>query len=297
MNIFDGLKLNSVMDLFDTFKDEQSCVDFLEKAFWKGTPVSPFDKDSVVYKCNRRYKCKNTGRYFTIRSCIDIFKNSNVPLRKWFVAMWLYITHKGGLSSKLLERELGLTQKTTWNMLRKIRKACQFENEHSLSGEVEIDETYVGGKNKNRHANKKVKHSQGRSFKDKTPVLGLIERGGKVVARVVKSVSREELEPIVLGIVNLFDTVYTDEWKAYGGLKDYFIHYIVNHGKREYVRDNAHTNTIENFWSHLKRGIIGVYRVVSRKHLQYYVNEFVFRHNTRHMKEGQLFVHLLSNLK
>ena len=117
-------------------------------------------------------------------------------------------------------------------MLRKIRKACKFENEHVLSGEVEIDETYVGGKNKNRHANKKVKHSQGRSFKDKTPVLGLIERGGNVVARVVESVSREELEPIVLSKVNLLDTVYTDEWKAYGGLKNYYIHHIINHGKR-----------------------------------------------------------------
>lgn len=162
---------------------------------------------------------------------------------------------------------------------------------------MEIDETYVGGKNKNRHADKKVKHSRGRSFKDKVPVLGLIQRGEKVFARAVPTVSREDLEPFVFRTINLGDTLFTDEWKAYNGLHKFYNHSIVNHGKKEYVNGNAGTNCIENFWSQLKRAIIGVYRVVSRKHLQAYVTEFVLRHNSRKMSTNERFMHFITNIK
>lgn len=297
MNIFNELKIRSVLELADAFPNEKTCIDFLEKIFWDGNPVSPFDKSSKVYKCKgNKYKCKNTGKYFTIRN-IGIFKNSNLKLRKWFAAIWLFTSHKGGLSSMQLQRELNVTQKTTWFILQRLRECSKFENNHTLSGEVEIDETYVGGKNKNRHADKKVKHSQGRSFKDKTPVLGMIQRGGKVVAHVVKSVSAEQLEPFILKTIDAFQTVYTDEWKAYNDLNLYYDHSIVNHGKKEYVNGNTSTNCIENFWGNLKRAIIGVYRVVSRKHLQKYVYEFVFRHNTRKMSTSECFMYLLSNVK
>ena len=173
-----------------------------------------------------------------------------------------------------LQRELNVTQKTTWFILKRLRECSKFENKHILFGEVEIDETYVGGKNKNRHADKKVKHSQGRSFKDKTPVLGMIQRGGKVVAHVVESVSAEQLLPKVLETIDLFGTVYTDEWKAYNDLNKYYDHSIVNHGKKEYVNGNTSTNCIENFWTRVKGAIIGVYRVVSRKHLQNLLLDF-----------------------
>ncbi len=297
MNIFNELKIRSVLELADAFPNEKTCLDFLEKIFWDGNPVSPFDKNSKVYKCKgNKYKCKNTGKYFTIRN-IGIFKNSNLKLRKWFAAIWLFTSHKGGLSSMQLQRELNVTQKTTWFILKRLRECSKFENNHVLSGEVEIDETYVGGKNKNRHADKKVRHSQGRSFKDKTPVLGLIQRGGKVVARVVPTVSREDLEPFIFRTVNLHDTVFTDEWKAYNGLKKFYDHSIVNHGKKEYVNGNASTNCIENFWTRVKGAIIGVYRVTSKKHLQLYMNEFVFKHNTRQMSPSERFMHLISNIK
>lgn len=298
MDIFNQSKFKSIRELIDTFNTEQKCIEFLEQIFWPdGEPISPFDESSKVYKCKgNKYKCKNTGKYFTIRN-IGLFKNSNLTLRDWFIAIWLFTSHKGGLSSKQLERELGLTQKTTWFMLKRLRACSAFENNHLLSGEVEIDETYVGGKNKNRHADKKVKHSGGRSTADKVPVLGLIQRGGKVVARVVPMVSKYYLEPFIKRIVKLDDTVFTDEWKAYNDLHRYFKHSRVNHGKKEYVNGNIHTNTIENFWTRVKGAIIGVYRVTSRKHLQLYINEFVFKHNTRKMSPNERFMHLISNIK
>ena len=296
MNIFDDFKFDSLIEFVDTFNSEQKCITYLEEIFWNGNPISPYDKTAKVYKCaNNRYKCGKTKKYFTIKS-ITIFKNSNIKLRKWFVAIWLYSTNKGGLASTYLQRELKLTQKTTWNMLKKIRDFSGFENKHFLSGEVEVDETYVGGKNKNRHANKKVKGSQGRSHKDKVPVFGMIERSGKVVARVVESVKRNELEPIILKTVELGDVIFSDEWLAYDGLHKYYKHYRVNHLSKQYVDGDAHTNNIENFWSQLKRGIIGVYRVVSKKYLQFYVNEFVLRRNTMNMNKTQLFIHLISNV-
>ena len=188
MNIFDDFKFNSVKSLIKTFPDEQTCIDFLEKIIWDGEPVSPYDKTAKVYRCkNNRYKCSKTKKYFTVKS-ITIFRNSNISLQDWFLAIWYYASHKCGLSSMQLHRDLELTQKTTWLLLNKLRKSSSFENGHILANEVEIDETYVGGKNKNRHSNKKFKNSQGRSLKDKTPVFGMIERGGKVNSKVVKSI-------------------------------------------------------------------------------------------------------------
>jgi len=298
MNIFDDYKFKSVKELIRAFPDEQSCINFLEKALWDGTPVSPFDETSKVYKCTgNRYKCKKTGKYFNIRS-VGIFKNSNVKLQDWLIAIWLFVSHKGGLSSMQLQRELGLTQKTTWFMLQRIRQCAQFENTHILSNEIEVDETYIGGKNKNRHANKKVKYSQGRSAIDKVPVFGMIERKGKVIARVVGSTTMEELEPIIMRGVDFIETraIYSDEWSAYNELRRIYNHEIVNHGKRQYVDGKAHTNSIENFWGNLKRGIIGIYRFISKKHLQKYIDEFVFRHNTRKLTPRDRFIHLVSNV-
>ena len=150
MNIIDKFKFKSIRELMNVFPDEQTCIDFLEGVIWDGNPVSPFDETSKVYKCkDNRYKCRNTGKYFNVRS-VGIFKNSNIKLQDWFIAIWLYSSHKGGVSSMQLERELGITQKTAWFILQRLRKCSQFENNHVLSNEIEVDETYIGGKNKNR---------------------------------------------------------------------------------------------------------------------------------------------------
>ena len=158
-----------------------------------------------------------------------------------------------------------------------------------------MDETYVGGKNKNRHANKRIKECQGRSCKGKTPVFGMIERNGKVVARVVQFTTAKDLIPRVNKFVNSFATVYTDEWGAYNGLKQTYDHHIVRHNI--YVNGKVHTNNIENFWGNFKRAIIGVYRVVSPEHLQFYVNEFVFRRNTCKFVPGDRFLYLMENIQ
>lgn len=290
-------KFKSLRDLFKTFNSNQKCIEFLEKELWDNQlPPSPFDPTSKVYKCkNNRYRCRNTGKYFNVLHG-TIMEGTKLSLDLWFAAIWLFTTHKGGLSSMQLMRDLNITQKTSWYMLQKIKDNCSFENNHTLDGEVEIDETYVGGKNGNRHYDKKVPKAQGRNYFDKVPVLGMIQRGGKVVACVVTRVSKEVLEPIVLRTINAFSTVYTDEWGAYHDLHLTYDHHIVNHGMKQYVNGNATTNTIENFWGNLKRGIIGVYRVVSRKHLQRYVNEFVFKRNTMDMLPVDKFKHFIKNM-
>ena len=163
-------------------------------------------------------------------------------------------------------------------------------------GEVECDETFVGGKNKNRHWDKKVKNAQGRSFKDKTPVFGMLQRKGDAITRVVENTSQKELTPKILEFVKRDYTVlYTDEWLGYNAVDKMFYHYSVDHGKGKYVDGRIYTNTIEGFWSIFKRGIIGIYHHISKKHLQLYANEFTFRYNTRKIKDSSKFKLLLRN--
>ena len=287
---------NSILELLKAFPDEQACIDHLEELRWDGHVVSPFDPTSKVYRCkNNRFKCKNTGKYFNVRTG-TLFDNTKIELRKWFLAIWLVTSHKKGISSLQLHRDLCVTQKTAWFMLQRIRKCFGIENHNDLDNDVEADETYVGGKNKNRHKNKKVKSSQGRSAKDKTPVVGIIERGGKLNAQKVDNVQKETLSTLVINSVKESANLYTDEWVGYNGLDKMHNHSIVHHGQGEFVNGDTHTNTLEGFWSLLKHGIIGIYHFVSRKHLQNYVDEFVFRYNTREYTESGRINHLLSNM-
>lgn len=145
---------SSIFELFESFPDEQNCIDHLEKLRWNGFVVSPFDPTSVVYKCKyNKYRCKNTGKYFNVKTN-TLFDNTKVKLRKWFAAIWLVTAHKKSITSAQLARDIDVTQKTAWFMLQRIRNCFGIENTHELNNTVEIDETYVGGKNKNRHANK-----------------------------------------------------------------------------------------------------------------------------------------------
>jgi len=287
---------NSIIELLKVFPDEQSCIEHLEILRWNGYVVSPFDATSKVYKCKgNKYKCKNTGKYFNVKTD-TMFDNTKIELQKWFLAIWLVTSHKKGISSLQLSRDLDVTQKTAWFILHRIRRCFGIENNNDLDNNVEVDETYVGGKNKNRHKNKKVKGSQGRSAKDKTPVVGMVERGGKINARSVEDVKKKTLTREVVACVKKSANLYTDEWVGYNGVAKLYRHAMVNHGAGEYVNGDAHTNTLEGFWSLLKRGIVGIYHFVSRKHLQAYVDEFVFRHNTRHNTEGGRINFLLANM-
>jgi hypothetical protein len=289
-----GKDFNSLIDFVKAFPTEQSCIDHLTELRWNGYVVSPFDSTSKVYKCKgNKFRCKNTGKYFNVRTN-TLFDNTKIELIKWFMAIWLVTGHKNGISSLQLSRDIDVTQKTAWFMLQRIRKCFGCENDHDLNNEVEIDETFVGGKNKNRHADKKVSHSTGRARIDKTPVLGMVERGGKVVARKVESTSVEHITPEV--VRNVKDAmVYTDEWVGYKQVNKIYDHLYVKHNEGEYVNGRIYTNTIEGFWSILKRGIVGIYHFTPRKHIQRYVDEFVFRYNTRQHSEMERFNLLLHN--
>lgn len=289
---------NSILELIKEFKDEQTCINHLEELRWNGDVISPFDQTSKVYKCkNNKYRCKNTGKYFNVKTG-TLFDNSKIELQKWFLAIWLITSHKKGISSLQLHKDIHVTQKTAWFMLQRIRNCFGIENNNELNNTVEADETYVGGKNKNRHAKNKIKNSQGRSTKDKTPVVGFVERNGKLNANVVKNTNCETLTNETIRSVKESATIYTDEWLGYNALKRIYDHHYVKHNQGEYVKGSVHTNTIEGFWSLLKRGIIGIYHFASKKHLQKYVDEFVFRYNTRNMEfEAIRFNSMLKNLE
>jgi len=289
-------EFDSLIDLVTTFTDEQTCIDHLTELRWGGNVVSPFDPTSKVYVCKgNKYKCKNTGKYFNVKTA-TLFDNTKIKLQKWFMAIYLITSHKKGISSLQLSRDIKVTQKTAWFMLQRIRACFGIDNDNEkLTGEVEADDTYVGGKNKNRHLNKKVKNSQGRSTKDKTAVVGLVQREGKLIAKKVIDVKEGTITKIVAENVDLSAKVYTDEFRGYNAVRRIYDHSEVKHGAKEYVNGRVHTNTIEGFWSLLKRGIVGIYHFTSEKHLQKYVDEFVFRYNSRNLGEGQRMNLLLAN--
>ena len=285
-------KFTNLSELLNSSPTEQDCIDYFKERRWNGKVISPFDPTSEIYECaNNRYKCKNTNKYFNVKTG-TVFENSKLPLLKWFWALYFLSSNKKGISSCQLAEHVSIsvTQKTAWFMLHRLRRAfkCSLFNT-MLGNNVEADETYLGGSNSNRHWNKKVPNSQGRSWKDKVPILVIIERGGNVIAQVVPNVEKRTLEPIVRSNVKEGSNVFTDEWFAYNGLKKWFNHQIVNHRNKQYVNGDASTNSAENFNSCLKRGIDGTYHHVSRKHTQKYVNEVVLRYNTRKYNQSERF--------
>ena len=179
----------SIIDLLNAFPDEQTCTDHLEKLRWNGNIISQFDSTSTVYKCKgNKYRCKNTGKFFNVRTN-NLFDNTKVELRKWVLAIYIVTSHKKGISSIQLSKDIDVTQKTAWFMLQRIRNCSGFEG--TLENEVECDETFIGGKNKNRHNDKKVDNSQDRSVKDKSAVFSMVERGGNLIVKQVQNPSSE----------------------------------------------------------------------------------------------------------
>lgn len=286
-----------ILNFMDSFPTEESCIRYFERLRWGNNIVSPFDPESKVYRCaNGKYKCRNTGKYFDVKTR-TVFASTKLPLRLWVYAIFIFMSHKRGISSCQLARDLGVTQKTAWNMLHKIRAFMKSQNNQSVSGNVEIDETFVGGKNKNRHKDKKVEKCQGRSFKDKVPIFGVLQRGGHASAIVVPNTKASTLKPLISKFIEKNSTVFTDGWE-YSGLEKDYRQFSVDHGRHFYgdtittcegERIEIGTNGIENVWSHFKRMIFGTYYKVSKTHLQHYVDEFIFRFNTRKFSEIERF--------
>lgn len=272
----------NITTIYKKFPTKESCIEHMEKVRWDGKPECPYcvSKRITKYKDGKRYHCNSCNTSFSV-TVSTIFHDTKLDLQVWFVAISLVLNAKKGISSRQLARDLGVNPNTGWYMQVRIRKALQ-EYGELLSGIVEADETFMGGKNKNRHYNKKIKNAQGRSTKDKTPVIGVLERGGKVIAEKAKNTQSKTLKKFIKSKVEKGSTMMTDEWGGYNGLdKKGYDHERVDHGADKYVVGNAHTNTIEGFWSLLKRGMVGQYHHVTEKWLNSYIAEFCFRYNER----------------
>jgi transposase-like protein len=285
------LEFSSLYDVMAAFPNEETCVKYLEGLRWSGDVRSPFERVSKVYICkNGKYKCDATNKYFNVRTG-TIFQDSKMPLQKWIMAMYIFSSHKKGISSYQLGRDLSITQKTAWFVLHRLRyamaKGSLFDS--PLDDTVEADETYIGGKEKNKHQQYKNKDKDGfpqkTHFESKAVVFGMIERGGKAIIKHVPNAKGDTLRPLARKHIAPGSKLMTDELNVYVPLGVDFVHDAVKHAMREYVRGNVHTNTIENLWSVLKRGIHGTYHFTSIKHLQAYCDEFTFRFNRRKLSE------------
>lgn len=291
----------SFAQMLEVLSDENTCREFLEQIRWNGKPVCPHcgSENDNHYELKQKgefkglRKCKDCRKRFTVRVG-TMFHGSPIPLRKWFIAIYIFTYHKKGISSLQLHRDLGITQKTAWFMLSRIRNTFKPQPKEKLTGIVQADETFVGGKNRNRHANKKVKEAQGRSVKDKTPVFGLLNNG-LVNTTVVSNTKASTLKPIIEKMVEKGTIVVTDEWNAYKGLITDYQHKALKHNEGQFVQNSFHTNSVEGFWSLLKIGIFGIYHSTSTKHLNKYCDEFSYRYNTRKISDGERFSNVFLN--
>lgn len=286
------MEFKNLAELTEHFADRQKCYEYLTQLRWNGNVTCTFCQHDKVYELkgdNKRFKCAKCRKQFSAIKG-TIFENSPIPLQKWFMAVYIVTAHKKGISSVQLGTDLGVTQKTAWFMAHRIRFALKVNSfDVPLEGVVQADETFVGGKNKNRHADKKVPNSQGRSVKDKTPVFGLADENGKVKTQVIPNTQAKTIKPIIKQLVKEGSIVVTDEWQAYRDLSKNYQHIVVNHKEGKYVCGPYSTNRIEGYWSIFKRGIYGIYHQVSAKHLHRYCDEFSFRYNSREVDVMERF--------
>ena len=277
-------------ELLEVLPTKQSCIDYFEKLRWPDKVISPYDPTSGVLELSKKnqYRCKNTGKDFNVLTG-TVFENSNIPIRKWFYVLGGCASRINGTSSYQLIDEIGVTHKSGWFMLQRLRHACGIPIDE-MEGDIELDEVFIGGKNKYRHWNKKVPNSQGRSSKDKVPTIGIFERNsGRFFAQKVSDTKMKTLVQIIKDKVKEGSNINTDEWYRKSGLSKWYNHQMVNHKKREYVRGNISTNAVENRWSRLKPMISLTYRGVSEKHFQKYIDEFVLRNNTSKLSFQEKF--------
>jgi transposase-like protein len=278
--------------LFELIPNEETARTYLEGRLWRDGITCPECKEQerITVRKGGYYRCNKCCLDFTVRTG-TIFERSHIPLQKWIYAMYLLVTARKGISSLQLGKEIGVTQKSAWFMLQRLREACSDpDSMNKLRGLIELDECFIGGKEANKHEHKKLK--AGRGAVGKTAVLGMRERGGRTKALPIKSTSIEDIQSAIHANIEVGSTLFTDEATGYTDLDGlFFRHEAVNHSAGEYVNGMASTNGIESVWAVLKRGLNGVYHQVSTKHLHRYVDEFAFRLN-----EGDVKRHTLQRL-
>ena len=292
-------KFNSLYSVAVYFSTEDKCRQAIIDSRWgvgdEQDVVCPYCGQHHCHKRgDGRFCCSKCNKNFS-EKVGTVFENTKIPLRKWFMAMYLISSHKKGVSSHQLSRDIDVTQKTAWFILHKIRTLFAQDDTVALRGDVECDEAYIGGRERNKHEWKRTKGTQGRSTKTKTPVFGMVQRGGKVVALKCDKTDGATLLPIISQFVVEGSTIYTDELTSYSRIDtSKYTHKVVNHGRSEYVKGGDFTNTIEGFWAMLKRMIEGIYHSVSGKYLQRYVDEAVYRYNTRKASGSDCFKNMFA---
>jgi transposase-like protein len=281
----------SLQEAIVYFSNPDNCISYLAAKRWPNGVVCPICGSESVSAFNpqrRTWKCAkhHAKREFSVKVG-SLAEDSAISLDKWLTALWLLSNCKNGISSCELARDLDVTQKTAWFMLHRIRLALQDESFGKLNGEVEVDETFIGGKARNMHLDKRERRITGTGGKDKTIVFGALERGGKVRTAVITDRKRTALQTEVRNHVEAGSALYSDALKSYDGLAQEYAHKVIDHAEK-YVDGQVHTNGLENFWSLLKRGIAGSYVSVEPFHLFRYLDEQVFRYNNRGTREHKI---------
>ncbi len=303
----------TIHEFHSFFKDEQTCYEFMENQRWQGVPVCPHcGSMKTPYKVksrSRNVEMQNIPSYrcservcdlpFSVRTG-TIFEGSKVPLRKWFQAAYEISIRKKGISSVELGQRIDVSTKTAWYMNHRLRTMLADTAPEMLTEIVEIDETYIGGKKENKHKKEREAIKKGTGYVNKTPVVAMLERGGKVLTIALPHTDKVDgsiLKPIVRASISKVANIITDGFGGYFGLKkEYASHEIVNHTMDEFVRGKIHTNSVEGFFSQLKRTIYGTHHWVSKKHLQRYCTEASFRYNERGLNSSSRFYITFKNL-
>lgn len=311
--MIDFSHFNSIFELTSYFNSEEKCKKVIFESRWnKHDVVCPFcGEHHCTTRTDGRFHCSHCKANFSV-TVGTIFENTKIPLVKWFLAMYLISCHKKGISSVQLATDIHVTQKTAWYILHKVRTLYKQDDNVQLYGLVECDEMYLGGRETNKHESKKTAKTQGRSTKTKTPIFGMTmvwktedvnELTGEVkekthtyeVAMKVQDTKASTLIPIINHFVAEGSTIVTDELSAYNAIDSKkYNHVFVRHGEKEFVVGCYSTNGIEGFWGHFKRMIFGTYHFVSKVYLERYIDEAVFRFNTKEMKESERFSYMFS---
>lgn len=291
-------KPKTLQEAIRYFSDEQTCIDTVAVLRWPDGPICPKCGYNEHYylATQRRWKCKQCKKQFSVKVG-TIFEDSAIPLDKWLIALWMLVNSKNGISSYEVGRALGITQKSAWFVMHRLRLALHNKSLDKLGGEVEVDETFIGGKARNMHMEQRKRRITAHGAKDKTAVLGMLERGGQVRVMPVPNIRRFQLQSEVYRNVQAGSALYSDELQSYRGLDAMYAHGVINHAAA-YVDGKVHTNGLENFWSLLKRGISGTYVSVEPFHLFRYLDEQAFRFNNRKkpMNDGDRFQVALSQI-